>query len=126
MSPSSPTRVVATDATVLINLTHVGRLDLLSALSAFSFVVPDQGVAEITVPDQRQQFQEALARGDLRQESITDPRELAIYAELRRTMGKGEAACLATAHFIANKRQNSIGEKPTEKEILDSVMEWNR
>lgn len=97
MSFSIPSRVVVIDATVLINLTHVGRLDLLGSLPGFAFVVPDHVVAEITVPGQRQQLDEALARGDLRQEPITDPRELALYAELRSIMGKGEAACLTMA-----------------------------
>jgi predicted nucleic acid-binding protein len=94
---SPPTRVVVTDANVLINLMHAGRLDLLGALTAFEFVVPDHVIAEITVPVPRQVLERALTRGALRQESITDPRELATYAELRRIMGSGEAACLAMA-----------------------------
>jgi predicted nucleic acid-binding protein len=39
---SSPvTRVVVTDANVLINLLHVSRLDLLSTLPGHEFVVPE-------------------------------------------------------------------------------------
>jgi predicted nucleic acid-binding protein len=95
--PSKPTRVVVTDANVLINLMHAGRLDLLGALTAFEFVVPDHVVAEITVPVQRQALEIALTTGALSKQSITDPRELAAYAELRRIMGSGEAACLAMA-----------------------------
>lgn len=97
MPPSNPSRVVVTDANVLINLIHAGRLDLLGALTAFEFVVPDHVVAEITVPGQQQALQIAFTRGTLRQQSITDPRELATYAGLRRIMGRGEAACLAMA-----------------------------
>ena len=97
MLPSKPTRVVVTDANVLINLMHAGRLDLLGALTAFEFVVPDHVVAEITVPVQRQALEIALTTGALIKQSITDPRELAAYAELRRIMGSGEAACLAMA-----------------------------
>jgi predicted nucleic acid-binding protein len=89
--------VVVTDANILINLMHVGRLNLLGTLPAFAFVVPDHVVAEITDPGQRQQLDEALARGDLRQEPLTDLRTLTIYVELRRIMGQGEAACLALA-----------------------------
>ena len=33
----------------------------------------------------------------MRRVSITDPSEIALYAELRQRMGKGEAACLAIA-----------------------------
>jgi predicted nucleic acid-binding protein len=94
--PSSP-RVVITDANILINLIHVGRLDLLGTLPAFTFVVPEHVVAEITDPGQRQHLASALALGELRQESITDLHALTTYAELRRIMGQGEAACLALA-----------------------------
>jgi predicted nucleic acid-binding protein len=97
VSPSNPTRVVVTDANVLINLIHAGRLDLLGALTAFRFVVPDHVIAEITAPAQRQALEIALTRGSLSKQSITDPRELATYAELRRIMGSGEVACLAMA-----------------------------
>jgi predicted nucleic acid-binding protein len=86
-----------TDANVLINLIHAGRLDLLGALTAFEFVVPEHVIVEITEPAQRQALEIALTRGALRKQSITDPKELAIYAELRRIMGSGEAACLAMA-----------------------------
>jgi predicted nucleic acid-binding protein len=96
--PSAPSeKVIVTDQNVLINLIHVGRLDLLSALSDFRFVVPDHVVTEITTPEQRQQLQAALARHDLHQESLTAPQELALYTELHRFMGQGEAACLAMA-----------------------------
>jgi predicted nucleic acid-binding protein len=97
MPPSNPSRVVVTDANVLINLIHAGCLDLLGSLTAFEFVVPDHVIAEITVPGQQQALQIAFTRGTIRQQSITDPRELATYAGLRRSMGSGEAACLAMA-----------------------------
>lgn len=97
MPPSKPTRVVVTDANVLINLIHAGRIDLLGALTAFEFVAPDHVVAEITVPAQRRALEIALTTGALSKQSITDPKELATYAELRRIMGSGEAACLAMA-----------------------------
>jgi predicted nucleic acid-binding protein len=95
--PSDPPQIVVTDANVLINLIHAGRLDLLGSLTTFEFVVPDHVIAEITVPVQRQVLESAITRGALRQESITDPRELATYAGLRQIMGSGEAACLAMA-----------------------------
>jgi predicted nucleic acid-binding protein len=95
--PSNPPRVVVTDANILINLMHAGRLDLLGALSTFEFVVSDHVIAEITRPAQRQALEIALTRGALSKRSIIGPRELATYAELRRIMGSGEAACLAMA-----------------------------
>jgi predicted nucleic acid-binding protein len=95
--PSNPTRVVVTDANVLINLMHAGRLDLFGALTAYEFVVPDHVIAEITQPAQRQALEIAFTRGALRKQSIIAPKELATYADLRRIMGSGEAACLAMA-----------------------------
>jgi predicted nucleic acid-binding protein len=96
--PSAPSeKVIVTDANVLINLVHVERLDLLSALADFKFVVPDHVATEITIPEQRQLLQATLARHDLHQDSLTSPQELALYAGLHRFMGQGEAACLAMA-----------------------------
>ena len=89
--------IIVTDANILINLIHVERLELLGALSAYRFVVPDHVAVEITIPEQQQQLQGALDRHDLAQESLTTPEELALYAELHRVMGQGEAACLALA-----------------------------
>lgn len=97
MPSPDPSWVVVSDANVLINLMHAGRLDLLAALTPFEFIVPDHVIAEITVPAQRQMLEMAITRGTLRLESITEPRELAAYAELRGIMGSGEAACLAMA-----------------------------
>ena len=97
MQPASPIRVVITDTNVLINLMHVGQLGLLGALHSFEFIVPDEVVREITVTAQQRQLEVALTRRELRQESITAPNELTAYTELRRIMGRGEAACLALA-----------------------------
>jgi hypothetical protein len=41
------TTVIVTDANVLINLTHIGRLSLLAALHSYSFRVPREVLAEI-------------------------------------------------------------------------------
>jgi predicted nucleic acid-binding protein len=92
-----PVRIIVADANVLINLIHVGQLALLGALPGYEFIVPHDVVSEITEVQQRATLEAALAAGHLRQESITDPQELAGYAELRAIMGRGEAACLALA-----------------------------
>jgi predicted nucleic acid-binding protein len=97
MPSAPPETIIVTDANILINLIHVERLELLGALSAYRFVVPDHVAVEITIPGQQQQLQGALDRHDLAQESLTTPEELALYAELHRVMGQGEAACLALA-----------------------------
>ena len=97
MPSVSPETIIVTDANILINFIHVERLELLGTLSAYRFVVPDHVAAEITIPEQQQQLQAAFDRHDLEQESLTTPEELALYAELHRVMGQGEAACLAMA-----------------------------
>ncbi|MEM4245697.1 MAG: hypothetical protein QW390_00195, partial [Candidatus Bathyarchaeia archaeon] len=57
MPSPDPSWVVVSDANVLINLMHAGRLDLLAALTPFEFIVPDHVIAEITVPAQRQMLE---------------------------------------------------------------------
>jgi predicted nucleic acid-binding protein len=94
-TPSPRTLVV--DANIIINLLHVGRLALLGALPGYECVVPEDVVAEITNPAQRQQLDVAISDGSLRVETITDSDDLVEYAELRRTLGRGEAACLVLA-----------------------------
>ncbi len=97
MAGSGSKRVVAVDATIVINLIHVDRLDLLGRLEGWDFIVPEQVAEEVSDPEQSRILAGALASGHLRVEPITEPPEIAIYAELRLTMGRGEAACLALA-----------------------------
>jgi len=73
------------------------RLDLLGRLPGFDFVVTPDVLAEIVQPDQKQQLENAVARGILRVESLSDPDALALFGELRRLMGVGEAASLSLA-----------------------------
>ena len=97
MAPAAPTRIVVTDANIIINLIHAHRLALASALPSYEFVVPEDVASEITEPAQRSALETAIAAGHLRRETITAPAELTRYAELRQVVGKGEAACLALA-----------------------------
>lgn len=62
---ASRLRIVVTDANVLINLIHVGRLD---------------------------------GRSFFRIEHVTELETVALFAELRARLGRGESACLALAH----------------------------
>jgi hypothetical protein len=73
------------------------RLDLLGRLPGFKFVVTPDVLAEIVLPDQKQQVGNAVAAGILRVEGLSGPGMLALFAELRRVMGAGEAASLALA-----------------------------
>jgi predicted nucleic acid-binding protein len=95
----SGTTVVLTDANVLINLIHIGQLSLLRQLPGFRFVVPDHVVAEIKQRNQADALCQAINEGMLEQTSITDLNEMSAYAELHRTLGQGEAACLAIAFY---------------------------
>ncbi|HXM95847.1 MAG TPA: hypothetical protein VOA64_16625 [Candidatus Dormibacteraeota bacterium] len=56
-------RVVVTDTNILINLTHIGRLDLLEKLPPYSFVVPEEVVKEVKEPVQSQAVQIAISSG---------------------------------------------------------------
>ncbi len=96
--PGSPiVRVVVTDANILINLIHVGLLDLLGKLPPYSFVVPEQVVKEVKDADQAKAVQAAVSAGLLQEIQLTDPAELTVYAELIQILGIGEAACLSLA-----------------------------
>lgn len=99
MSPpgSSMVRVVVTDTNILINLTHIGRLDLLGKLPPYSFVVPEEVVKEVKEPQQAQALQTAKSSGLLIEVQLADPAELKVYADLIQILGSGEAACLSLA-----------------------------
>ena len=92
-----PTRVVVADANVLINLLHVARLEKCSRVPGLELVVPNHVREEISYPAERSEFDDALARGILRIEVITDPEAVELFAELSERLGRGESACLAIA-----------------------------
>ena len=92
-----PTRIVVTDANILINLFHVGELRLLGRLDDYEFTVIDQVEAEIVRPEQAAVLRQAIEAGWLRRERVVTIDGLAIFADLVRIMGRGEAACLALA-----------------------------
>jgi predicted nucleic acid-binding protein len=95
----SRTTVVLTDANVLINLIHIGQLRLFRQLPGFRFVVPDHVVAEINQRNQEDALCQAINEGMLEQTAITDLDEMSAYVELHRSLGQGEAACLAIAFY---------------------------
>lgn len=91
------TRTVLLDANVLINLMHVGRLDLFAKLPNYEFAMTPDVVAEIVQAGQKQQLEAALATGTVRCEELSDSEAITLFAELRQQMGAGEAATLALA-----------------------------
>jgi predicted nucleic acid-binding protein len=90
-------RVVVTDTNILINLIHVGLLDLLGKLPPYSFVIPEEVVREVQDPHQANAIEGAVASSLLEVLRLTDPAELTVYAELLPILGVGEAACLSLA-----------------------------
>jgi predicted nucleic acid-binding protein len=114
MSAGAPSlvRVVVTDANILINLTHIGRLSILGELPPYSFVVPEQVVGEVTEPLQSAAVAMAVASGWLEQAQLTEIRELTVYAQLVQSLGAGEAACLSLAEcrnwFIASDEKRKF------------------
>lgn len=97
MAAGTPTRIVVTDANIIINLIHAGRLALAGALAFYEFVVPEDVISEIADPAQREALEASITAGHFRRETIAAPPELTRYVELRQIVGKGEAACLALA-----------------------------
>jgi len=97
MAAQEPVDVVIIDASVLINFIHIARLDLLGKLAAFRILVPEQVVAEITRPEQSQAMEDAFSAGWLMTTALTEHAEILDYAELHKTLGRGEASCIAAA-----------------------------
>jgi predicted nucleic acid-binding protein len=92
-----PTRVVVADANVLINLLHAARLEKCCHVPGLELVVPNHVWEEISYPAERAALDDALVRGILRIEVITDPQAVELFAELIVHLGRGESACLAIA-----------------------------
>ena len=112
MKASASDRVVLTDANVLINFLHLGRLDLLGNLPDNEFLVPDHVVEEISDPVQRERLDEGVRAGFLSMLSITDLEEIESYARFHSTLGQGESACLAIAlrrgHSVASDERGAF------------------
>ena len=96
-TPVRGTRVVVTDANVVINFIHAGMLGDLPAMVNMDFLVTDEVYEEITRAEQRQILDAALAAGTWTRESLVEPESIALFATLAMIMGRGEAASLALA-----------------------------
>jgi predicted nucleic acid-binding protein len=88
---------VVTDACILINFSILDRLDLLGTLPGFAFFLPGEVVHEVRRPEHQECLRRALEQGHLHPIEIIDVETLTVFAELRRLMERGEAACLAVA-----------------------------
>lgn len=69
-------QVVVTDANILINLIHIGRLSILGSLAQFEFVVPDEVVVEILDEEQSRALQAAIDANHISLKPIESTEEL--------------------------------------------------
>lgn len=129
MTAPRRTRVVVTDATVIINLIHVHRIGILGALGGYEFVVPPEVEAEVSIPAQAAELASAFDAGHIARVSFAGTAELEIYAELVSVIGRGEAACLAMAEvhgwFVASDERRRFlrlaGERLGRGRVVNTV-----
>ncbi len=86
-------RIVVSDANVLINLMHAGRLDICGNLPGLEFVVPDHVQEEITVPEQSAALDAAVAEGLFQIAAITEPKDITLFADLTVHLGRPLRPC---------------------------------
>ncbi|MGH7593270.1 MAG: hypothetical protein ACRELE_05400 [Gemmatimonadales bacterium] len=91
--------VVVTDASVVINLLHVGRLPMLLHLPGLRFVVPDDVVMEVTDIEQRAALGSAISGGMIERCQLNAQDGAPLILELSGRLGLGEIACLALAEL---------------------------
>jgi predicted nucleic acid-binding protein len=108
----SPRRLVLVDTNVLLNLAFVDRLDLLGALPDLEFRSPPEVFAEILGEQEKALVEVAVRSGHLQEITFSEVSELALFAELTRSLGMGEAACLALAvhhgAFVASDEKRAF------------------
>ena len=104
----SPSTVVVTDASVLVNFLRIDRMDLITGHS-HAFIATDHVADEVSdrYPDQQQRFTSAVDAGALSQQSVTSPAEIALFGTLSASgrLGAGECSAIALAvhrrHILA-------------------------
>lgn len=97
MHTTDVTTVVITDTNVLINFIHIKQVALLGNLPPYRFSLPVEVLYELIESEQRTLIDAAIAAGQLDLLIINELDALALFADLRELMGRGEAACLALA-----------------------------
>ncbi len=98
--PLTSSTVIAVDTSVLINFLCVDRMDLI-ARHCHQFIVTDHVAAEVKdfYSDQQTRLKTALQSSALKQVSIADQREVALFGSLgeSRRLGPGECSAIALA-----------------------------
>ena len=117
--------IIVTDASVLMNVLRIDRMDLIAGHS-HDFVVTDHVAAEISdqYPEQQRRFADAIDAGAVLQTSITNPEELSLFASLSSSgrLGAGECAAIAVAvhrrHTLAiDDRQATTQARRTDRTL---------
>ena len=100
------------DASVLINFLRIDRMDLIAGHS-HDFVITDHVAVEITsrYPDQQQRLASAIDAGAITQESITNPREIALFGMLSRPRRLGAGECSAIAMAVSRRHILAIDDR---------------
>lgn len=88
---------VALDASVLINFLILDRSDILGILPGHRFFVLGRVRKEITRREQQIILSDAFQQGFVLRAPSPTPAEMLLALHHERTMGRGEAACLAAA-----------------------------
>ena len=88
---------VALDASVVINILILNRVAILAELPGYRFVVLDAVEQEVQRQEQQVVLADAFNENLIGRAGTATPGELAVFAEHRKVMGLGEAACLAAA-----------------------------
>ena len=89
---------IVLDTSVLLNFVKIGRIDLLGRLHT-RVVILDQVLDEVRRPEQRKAVEDAVAAGTVDLQSVRNPTEVSLFAELQTNgrLGAGECAVLAVA-----------------------------
>ena len=124
MRQQSPTPIVL-DASVLLNFVKIGRIELLGQLDT-SVVLLDQVLDEVRRPEQREAVEGAVKAEILDLQSVRNPVEVALFANLRADgrLGAGECAVLAVAinrNWVAglqDRRARTEGQRRREDLVL--------
>jgi predicted nucleic acid-binding protein len=105
------------DTSTLINFLRIGRVDLLSGLMSYRFIVTDHVRAEVTThyPAQLANLESTLQAGHLSEVSLTDPAELAVFAAMQSLRVLGDGECSAIAAASAGKVPLAIDDIPARK-----------
>lgn len=124
MPQQGPTPIVL-DTSILLNFVKIGRTELLGQLGT-SVVLLDQVFDEVRHSEQRAVVEDAVASGTLELQSVRDPVEVALFANLRseRRLGPGECAVLAVAltrNWVAglqDRKASAEGQRRSEDLVL--------